>query len=474
VHDDCRGEGRGNHEPDRPCFHFEYVSLTTKVFDRRSAILCPDAVEAMKKGLISSDYQRKLHLSGPMLGFPIYVRSYIVGVMIIWRRDGEKKSLGWPDMELFRRASHLIANAGSRSKLGSDEPTRKDLHAEVQNPILAERIADARKNLAGIGKVVDIVTQEDLLSHYQKHFDASARPENKEYDSDLGNDWQEIGAMMAQILWVLWKRYREYREQWLVPTRCRLRVVDKSLPRDSSKYCFVLVLEVSLDKDILQDSVDNVYARSVTIKNLYTRQGENDHKVLVTESEEKKKGRDDWKFDIERFLGKRKSKTYEITPADRYLTFLLSRINADRFTRLQEPAKDDADKQAGILGKKAEAKWYVSPVLVVDSDPNFSVMQKETFETEPTLKLDKPQNEPPFILEIEKGKGVESGAFRDLVAYLVFDADPGHIGDPPKEGSEELAALQDELIHTLDLFTSCLAEKGKFRNLVLKANSSAN
>ena len=85
--------------------------LVGDVFRNGSAFLYRNAEAAVQQRKIS-DKPRKhnLNITGSVLGFPIYVRGHMACVVTIWRKGGENEALGWSQVELFRRAGHLLAN----------------------------------------------------------------------------------------------------------------------------------------------------------------------------------------------------------------------------------------------------------------------------------------------------------------------------------------------------------------------------
>lgn len=125
------------------------------------------------------------------------------------------------------------------------------------------------------------------------------------------------------------------------------------------------------------------------------------------------------------------------------MSFLLSRQYADGFARAQWPVGNQ-DAFSGLLERKADAPIYAAPILMMIHPP-----QKQK------------------LIEIESD--LEHQKFRRIVGLLALDAAPskeekgkGRPRDQKPDvvkptNQERNSILQNELLHTFDLFTACLS-----------------
>jgi hypothetical protein len=278
----------------------------------------------------------------------------------------------------------------------------------------------------------------------------------------------------------------------LVPTRTRLWIAHPESRQSSEQQSsepqsqgqkkqtsdlrlYGLVLEVSLEKkrieavckDFLekknnQDCLEywqtciKKHKLVARIRNLFREPGkkaQGDPKFLIAKSESsadktaKDKPRTEYKeICLSNYSWQESIKT-QVEAAiveDPHMSFLLSRLWADGFTRAQWPFGEE-DPFASILGKDRKAPVYAAPILVMRDKPRQKGSRK--------------------ILESESDP--ESKFRRQVIGVLAFDS----IGLSPRASkptqAERHITLQNELLHTLDFFTACIAESSKeFRSLI--------
>jgi hypothetical protein len=134
---------------------------------------------------------------------------------------------------------------------------------------------------------------------------------------------------------------------------------------------------------------------------------------------------------------------YENNP---HQSSLLSRVSADRFARLQRPDVVGEDLLASVLQKKRDAPWYIVPVLSPDSAEWSECAESNDKESEE----------------------------RRLIAYLSFDDGPNDemisVTDNSRDVEGELddnwSAFEADVLHKLDLFAACLAERKGMREMM--------
>src|SRR5205807_1401019 len=78
-----------------------------------------------------------LEISGGVMSFPVYIKGHTSGVDVFWFRKGATGSFSGHDAELFRRASHAIANARTRN-LTPDKNDAIGFALEIANLFLGD------------------------------------------------------------------------------------------------------------------------------------------------------------------------------------------------------------------------------------------------------------------------------------------------------------------------------------------------
>ncbi len=320
-----------------PSFPFDANSLASKVFANRRPALFDDATKAMEEGLIAKDYKEALKIKGAIFGFPVFVRGYVAGVVVGWRLGDEcEGGFSSRQVDLFRRAGHLIANS------------RVPVDSSVAPPSASGKVAIELAN-----EVIDWF---------------SFPPTDEKTTADELN-WlgqkcsQEFGHRLRRLLEGISARYGKHRRKFVVPRRCRCWLRTFTGPKTEPR--FVLGLEVSLQSP----SDRNVYADGTGLKHGIATKPE----LLHPPAQSRQKASADSAPSVEEvFLGCSEKLQTDLQPVtvrqfvnDAHLSFLLSRVRADRFSKLQ-PVADDAMEK--ILNKRPGKPWYVTPIVLPSSD----------------------------------------------------------------------------------------------------------
>jgi GAF domain-containing protein len=480
----------------RVTFKFdEKPVLTGDVFRERSGIICRDAQQAIENGLIAKRYADQLELSGPLIGFPIYIQGYTAGVLFCWRRKGESGHLDWRDMEMFRRASHLIANASGKDFMLKPlrDPTRSsgDLGSQDEGE-KKRRVHLSEQHIEGAKETIQFCVSDPVVKELSTV--------EGETNLALYAAWQRLAPQIASLLALLWIRYGAYEKDWMVPTRARLWVArrkiedgksgdDKSKASNPSPLVFGMVMEISLEKKSLEAAREKflgnkwpngddaahqgfwaLCAQGATIRNLPLSEKEPlNEKVptfLISEpepSQAKKNGamaegisvNDFIPGDMSPISKEEEFNINKLPVRDRDLSFLLSRQSADLFTRFQKPGPE-GDALAWLKGGYENTPIYAAPIIMVRD-------QKESQLNQPAGKLD--------LLVLEKK--LPRTQLREPIGILALDVLVAKTKSKGEKIHKELElptdeshiTLQRELLHTVDLITACLAETAEFRNI---------
>lgn len=490
----------------------EKPAFTGEVFRRRSGIVCRDAQHAIHECLIADKYEGILKLSGPLIGFPIYVRGYTAGVLLCWRKWGKSGDVGWRDMEMFRRALHLIANASGKysmlKPLGELKKSSAGHGSQSEAEKQKERVDIARQHIVGAQETIDLCVNDPV-------FKESWRADESQLDPRLYKAWERVTRQVASLLALLWTRYGEQGKNWLVPNRARLWVASAKMRTDHGKSesdkskesnrslppTFCMVVDISLKKDTLRDNrptgsktdYDNFWRTHaqevISIKNLVPKESiknldpkEKEERYFCTTQPEsspteKNNASDATKREtkagsLDIFLSdfipgdgseiaekEKSSKAWNIPDPD--FSFLISRQRADWFTRFQKP--DPKGDVMELIKGAGNIPIYAAPITMM-------VDQEERQSDQPAKESD--------LLAVEKK--LHRAQLCQLVAILALDRSPDNAEDTIKDTTkasqppikalqppieERDVALQRELLHTIDLFTACLAENTEFRDI---------
>lgn len=462
-------------------------SFAATVFRERSGAYCPDAGRALREGAIAKTYVEELDIAGPLLGFPIYVHGYAAGVVACWHRNGTDGYIDWRDMELFRRAAHLIANASTKDSLLKPvkwhaEPREKQETPEKlpneDHKLSSEdqkRVNLAREHMSGADQILDWFDPPERPS--------GGPPVKKDgiSDENLYNAWLNPVRQIASLLELLWIRYGKHANNWLVPTRARLWIAcqaNDGKPQKDGKalQLYGLAAQITFNKEAL-DRASKEFLQSNNadagaswarfqqevapiVSNLFknTKKETEPTFLIAGPNPTVSEG-----LSLQDFMPlnheKDSNNAGDAEPRKEVvlepnMAFLLSRWWADGFARLQSleadenPLADWFEYDGGGQEESSKNKdqaankkpvIYATPIIRVLNEPHC-------------------ENKKPVILE----KEISRFGRQEVAGILVLDS-LGLTDDARKSPTNERhITLQNELLHTVDLFTACLAETREF------------
>jgi hypothetical protein len=442
-------------------FGFGDHSLTSRVFGCGRPLVYEDARAAMKKKNMSDKYAEDLEITGSILGLPVFVRGHIAGVVVIWRRKGPNSEMGWPELDLFWRAAHLLANA-----------------KRIEG---AKNTIDAKYASSGDNYSGDIRTILSLAHKILDGFPETSSP-TEDAENSFGEYWRKkVGVPIENLLLSLEKARTERKYEGLpVPRRARLWV-EAQAPGDRPEVpAFALAFEANLsgtgcvefhylfsgtgrcDPDKLSQECGVVAAQpeelALSDQDAFPSMVLDLAKRLPTEVTICSKG-------LGTGSSKSRIKNAYLFPNNSYLSFLLSRWHADPFTRVQYPNIFGPDPKRNWLGQKENQPWYVAPILITED--------RET--TQKIAIVASPENSPKNSRNDHEGDPVQEPD-RVCVAYLTLDE--GELDEPAtvagKEGlgnfanlNDENQGAQNEMMHLIDFFVSCLVASSAFNELIV-------
>jgi len=208
-------------------------SLATRVYFEKRPFAYSDAEQAERQGKLPKDsYPKHLGIRGPLIGFPVSIHGHVSGVVTSWLRGSGRPELDGRDIELFRRAAHVMANCfrfeGERGSFASKQRFES---VEIVNDIL------------------DCVSQPEALPALEQ--DAPLNGVGRFY-------FQEIGSALTSFLRLLNRRDEEFSRNmnewygnrpkptlWISPRRCRCWIRCGTNTDGSPR--FLLALQVAID-----------------------------------------------------------------------------------------------------------------------------------------------------------------------------------------------------------------------------------
>ena len=402
-----------------PEFDFgESPSLVASVFSIGKPMTFSTAKDGIDAGKISKHFDPDLSMSGAVVAFPVLILGQIAGVVSIWRKRGQSGCLDGRFVELARRAFHLIANPGAHSRERSEE------------------------------SFVNLEVALDVASLFGKSAVDAKPAEDTGLLDVLGTEWRcAIGPLLRDLLNVLDEQNQRYLaeivgsipENWICPKRCRcwVKVHDRAAGKTPR---YLLALQVSLEDEsdrnlfqitegtppvaIASEPYPKFEENSQPAKTSRARPRPERIKAFVTET-----------GPISEPL------LYRENP---HQSFLLSRIRADRFARVQRPVVLGEDILASVLKKRPDRPWYVAPVYLADPHE----WSQDSFEKQKEVRTRTPEDRLVAYLTFDEGAGKAS-----------CDADGNSESDPSRSGlTGRWAMAQKTILHTLDFFSACLAE----------------
>ena len=316
-----------------PQFRFgQQPSLVASVFSRGEPAVFFSTKKAIEAGRISDEFDDELEISGAVAAFPVLIHGYIAGVVALWRMRGEDSCLDGRDVELSRRASHLIAN-GRNAPPGLHQPSFLNFQRAFA-----------------------------IVSLFDPQDKSVLQPSPSPYLDPTGAKWQAtLSRLLKNFLKLLDEEERRFAKQakqsrlpkdWISPRRCRCWVKSNGLASEETPR-FMLALEVSLGDD--------------PDRNLYDVEGFPEPVAIASEPFPRFEGPCPPPEPVEvRMLECESSSQALLYRGNPHQRFLLSRIRADRFARLQRPKVLGPDILATVLGKGVDRPWYIAPVVLGD------------------------------------------------------------------------------------------------------------
>ncbi len=402
-----------------PDFNFgERPSLVASVFSAGKPETYFSAKDGIDAGKISKRFDPDLDLSGAVVAFPVLILGQIAGVVSIWRKHGQNGCLDGRFVELARRAFHLIANPGAHSRERSEE------------------------------SFVNLEVALDVVNLFGKS-SVEARPaEDKALLDELGAEWRRaIGPSLRGLLNVLDEQNQRYLaeigvpipENWICPKRCRcwIKVHDKAAGKTPR---YLLALQVSLDDESDRNlfQITEVKPPVAIASEPYPKFEENSQPAKTSRARPRP---EQIKASIKETGPISEPLLYRENP---HQSFLLSRIRADRFARVQRPVVLGEDILAAVLKKRSDRPWYVAPVYLADPHE----WSQDSFQSRTEARTRTPEDRLVAYLTFDEGEGKAS-----------CDADASNEPDPSRSGlTGRWAMAQKTILHTLDFFSACLAE----------------
>jgi hypothetical protein len=420
------GLPKGTEECEVPQCDIDNVeSLPAQTFWNGRPIVLPNATEAISAGKFPDWFAGKLKMTGAVIALPIFTRGHVAGVAVAWCPNGQNRCLDGKDVDLFRRTVHLISNL-DRS---AEERATKAFGANVRP---TPRFTTSEK-------IIQLFTSASVRPAQ------SAAPVSSSSLDRMGQSWQaEISSLIRGLLMLFRDqerlRFRDGNPKgWLSPRRCRcwIKIKSEGHPR------FVLVLQVAIDPHDPD-------------RNLFSPVSENRGCVIVSEpyplasdlvssavdEEDTTRDNTDWEPISLYFDGAQLAAKTILVPRNWHQSLLLSRIKVDRFSRILRPTLLKEDILATILRKDKKKPWFSSP-----------------------------------IISVEESEWVRGETENRLVGYLTFDDGASDLLQLVPHYEEvdlkQWTAFQEDILHQLDLFSACLAERRGVHALIDKITTSS-
>lgn len=422
-----------------PAFFFQHgskrPSLTTRVYGERRPYAYPDADKAVAEGKLPADsYPKQLDIHGPLIGFPVSIHGHVCGVVASWLRKSPAMELDGRDIELFRRASHVMANCFQfEREKGLPEGDERYPSTEL---------------VAGL---LDCVTNPP----------SPEEPSQPELLNEIGRYYlAEVGSAMAAFLNLLREREKQFAEKmaawyaysprptlWVAPRRCRCWI--RCGKAANGKPRFLLALQVAIDGTAPYKNLITLRGQRLGVTMQPFRSAPGNHARRSQPAPEAADGarptpRDVVQVTVDGHLHQVRSLIFDDNP---HLSFLLSRVSAYPFAFQQKPRVMGRDIMSEVLEKDPSLPWFVSPLIVNHAE-------------------DWSDSAPASASRI---------ADQRLAGYLTFDNGCHDIRKPwavpaaqsPEiEVSDQWAAFQNDLIHQTDVFAACLAQRPCFQSLL--------
>jgi hypothetical protein len=231
--------------------------LATRVFLDGRPYYYPNVCKAIKEGKIHNRYSKTLGLSlrvdnhgmvqpkqecprpEPIIGFPVLIHGHVAGVVVAWhflKEPEDTEELDSRDIELFRRATHLMANYFDWRKRRDDagagvgqSTLQPEAAHDTENPNAARENVESRTearrvptefpSIGIVREVLSCITKGKIedLDRSDDSLDAAGRCYRR-----------QIGPAVLGFLRLLGRQESAFRERnsdrptdWISPLRCR-------------------------------------------------------------------------------------------------------------------------------------------------------------------------------------------------------------------------------------------------------------
>jgi hypothetical protein len=413
-------------DPPTVSFPFKVKSMGTSILRYRSAFVCWDypafinadeSVKGWESDRSGNDWKKILRLREAVLAFPLYVGGYIAGGMCLWNLRDQKSRLNWRHLELFRRAMHLILNSGATMPLPDG------------NKLFESEIDQARKDINNASAVVSLFLHSGIESSPVWEKDGDIRLVDSAL---LADDWKKLAEQMAGLVALFHKRYEVDEASWESPRRaCLFLRTDPPENSPVRTVSCVMALTVELSQS------GNTDLSGVASLRL------NGTDFAVCGDGRPERGTTQAWAPVQTVAYERTASP-ERPSGDSHLSFLLDRLGADRFARPVLPEGAD-DRHAPSTEKNPSEPSYAVPIVAVSEGRH-------------------PHNKSVHSSVLECEKDVPYKTLRRFVGYITLDNARERNPGRKAFGTDNLAA-QNDLLHTLDLFSGLLAETDIFRKL---------
>jgi hypothetical protein len=414
-------------------------SIVARVFADGRPRFYTNVAEAVRRGEVTDKYSAALQLAGPLIAFPVIIRGHIAGVIVAWFLNGEGGDLDGRDVELFRRAAHLIANA-PRTPTGALTSFQPPFSAGKQEP------RDTH-GLMTVNRIKGILT---CLEHRSNDIGASG----SRMLNDLGVHFRSaVGNPVRDFLSVLKQHEKEFPSrstkpaEWISPLRCRCWV--RAQPGASGKPRFVLALQISLgaddpDRNLRPRTPGSQEYHGIAMEPL-TRPGIDARIRTDLRRAERIAANPAHPYQDDVCVQGFEKFSALVFDDNVHFSFLLSRVSAYRFSFQQRPGIHGEDVMAAPLEKDPDLPWYVAPLIVPDL-----YEWNEDAAAGPTRPI---QDRLAGYLTFDSGRwNREQTLRREEQPKIVL--------------TQEWAELQNNMLHEIELFSACLVQHECFKKVL--------
>jgi len=441
---------------DTPKFSFQdessrNKSLAARVYYDRHPSAFPDADAAVKQGKLPADsYPKQLEIHGPLIGFPVSIHGHVSGVVVSWLRRAPQDAceLDGRDIELFRRASHVMANCfqfeREKGPVGDEQR-----FASVES---VEKVLDTLAVPPQPPASCDAELSEPLLDKVGQFYRSAVGGAMVSFTELLREREEQFSRKMAD-----WYKNCPRPTFWIAPRRCRCWIRCGDAP--NGKPRFLLALQAQIDRtptfrNLVTPSTPDIREPIGVTMQPFRRIPKGEHRGAHrgAAGDATAQRKEFIEVNLEGGMYRAESLIFDDNP---HLSFLLSRVSAYPYAFQQRPRVIGRDVMSEVLEKDPSLPWLVSP-LIVNSASDWSDTGSSS---SPAISDDR------------------------LAGYLTFDNGWHDInkpsvadlldGQPEVEASDQWVGFQNDLIHQAALFGSCLAQNECFKSLVFNRSDSS-